>query len=973
MIRKLKAGLAFLLSGILSTSIIPVSSAYADNINKINVTIDTTSENARISPYIYGANYDSDGNEGTIPKVATASRLGGNRLTGYNWENNASNAGSDWVNSSDNYLNMNKPYEVQNIPGRVVTDYQDEILKNGSEYSLVTLQMAGYVAKDKNGTVTEQEVAPSSRWVQVKAKKGSTLSLQPDLNDDAVYMDEFINAMISKYGKSDSATGIKGYSLDNEPTLWTSTHSRIHKDKVTCEEIISKSTDYSKMVKELDSNAEVFGPALFGMGAFLNFNTAPDWENVKGNYKWFPDYYLDQMKKASDKEGKRLIDVFDIHYYSEARGGDARVTEGSDTNIECNKARIQAPRTLWDPSYTENSWIGQWFSDYTPIIPKMFNSINKYYPGTKLGITEYNFGGNNHISGGIAQVDMLGIFSKYNVYYGAMWPFSGKNNYLQSAFNLYRNYDGKKSTYGDIKVKAETSDIENSSVYASLDSKDDSKLHIIMINKNYDKPMTINFNLGGNKVYKSGKVWAFDKNSSEITERASINNIVSNKFEYTIPELTTCHIILDVDKDAGQVPVDPDDSKPTSEFVTTDGNKFKVDGHDFYFAGTNNYYLPYAPQYMVDDVFDDAKAMGLKVMRTWGFIDGEKSNNVVLQPSLGVYDEEGFKKFDYVVKKAKESGIKLVIPFVNNWDDFGGMNQYIKWCGASKHDDFYTNEACKTAYKNYINYFVNRVNSYTGVKYKDDPTIMTWELGNEPRCQSDSSGQTLYNWTKEMSSYIKSLDSKHLVALGDEGFFRRTRDDSDWNYTGGEGVDWDRIIEIPTIDYGTYHLYPDGWNRSADWGTQWIKDHIEATNTANKPSVLEEYGIKNNRESVYKTWSSTLIDNGGAGIMHWILTGVGFDGSSLYPDYDGFRVTYPSSVADIIIDDAAKMNKKSESNPIVLGDVNNDGIVNISDYIALQKYVVGEPNNINVSNGDLNKDGKINTSDLFLLRINILS
>lgn len=553
---KTKKGLAFLIACVLTTTFLPMTSGHAEETNFININIDTSADNGKISPYIYGANYDFNGEEGTIPQVATASRLSGNRLTGYNWENNASNAGSDWKHSSDNYLNMNKPYNTQNIPGKVVTDFHDEALKNGSTYSLATLQMAGYVAKDKNGPVSEGETAPSARWDQVKVRKGSTFSQAPDLTDNYVYMDEFVNSLISKYGKSDTATGIKGYSLDNEPGLWFTTHPRIHKDKVTCEELLSKSTDYAKMVKDMDSKAEIFGPALFGMGAYQNLVSASDWNDVKGNYKWFPDYYLDNMKKASEKDGRRLLDVLDIHYYSEATGGGIRVTESNDSNIDCNKTRIQAPRTLWDSTFKEDSWIGKWCGNYTPIIPKMQNSINTYYPGTKLGITEYNFGGNNHISGGIAQADALGIFSKNNVYFATLWPFSGKSDYTQSAFNLYRNYDGKKSTYGDIKVKAETSDVENSSVYASLDSKDTSKLHVIMINKNYDKPMTMNFNIGGNKVYGSGKVWAFDESSAQITEKTPITNIGDNKFQYTVPKLTVCHIVLDLKQNATTIPGD---------------------------------------------------------------------------------------------------------------------------------------------------------------------------------------------------------------------------------------------------------------------------------------------------------------------------------------------------------------------------------------------------------------------------------
>lgn len=170
-----------------------------------------------------------------------------------------------------------------------------------------------------------------------------------------------------------------------------------------------------------------------------------------------------------------------------------------------------------------------------------------------------------------------------------------------------------------------------------------------------------------------------------------------------------------------------------SPFVETSGTSFILNGKDFYFAGTNNYYFHYKSKKMVDDVFEDMKAMNLKVIRIWGFLDGQPQENTVMQPRPGIYDESGFSKLDYAIYKAGQTGIKLVIPFVNNWDDFGGMNQYVRWFQADGHDAFYTHPDIKEAYKNYVSYMLNRVNTYNGVKYKDDPAIMAWELANEPR------------------------------------------------------------------------------------------------------------------------------------------------------------------------------------------------------------------------------------------------
>lgn len=508
----------------------------------VTLNIDPSLERAAISPYIYGSNQPLTGTEGW-----TARRSGGNRLTGYNWENNASSAGSDWNHSSDNFIPANEgvPAGQSEVPGIGVTYFHDKAQAAQTPYTLLTLQMAGYVAKDKNGTVTEAETAPSSRWVPVLPAKGSAFSLTPDLTDNAVYMDEFVNFLVNKYGNASTSTGVKGYDLDNEPALWQNTHPRIHPSQPTCAELISKSVSLSKAVKNVDPYAEIFGSVAYGFAEYSSFQSAPDWTSLQGNYSWFLDYFLDQMKQASTAANKRLLDVLDVHWYPEAYGGGSRITFGADiNNINCNKARIQAPRTLWDPTYLEKSWISQWFPTFLPLIPRLKSSIDTYYPGTKLAMTEFNYGGDTHISGGIAIADVLGIFGKYGMYLATYWQGDGDARYVSSAYKLYRNYDGAGSTYGDTKVKADTTDVENSSVYGSIVGGDDTTLHLIVINKNYDSTGTFNFRIAGVRNYTSARIWAFDSTSNSITERTAVSNIANNSFSYSIPKLTVCHFVL---------------------------------------------------------------------------------------------------------------------------------------------------------------------------------------------------------------------------------------------------------------------------------------------------------------------------------------------------------------------------------------------------------------------------------------------
>jgi mannan endo-1,4-beta-mannosidase len=343
-------------------------------------------------------------------------------------------------------------------------------------------------------------------------------------------------------------------------------------------------------------------------------------------------------------------------------------------------------------------------------------------------------------------------------------------------------------------------------------------------------------------------------------------------------------------------------------FVQRNGATLNLNGHPFRFVGTNNYYLEYSSKVMVDDVLDAAAANGFTVMRTWGWLDGAPKNGIWFQNLVGgtmTYNDgaTGLGNLDYAVAQAGKLGLKLVIPFTGNWGDFGGEDQYVAWVGGSHHDDFYTNATIKTWYKAWISHLLNHVNSITGVAYKDDPTIMTWELANEPRCVGSGTypaspacnTSTITNWAAEMSAYIKSLDGKHLVSSGSEGFLC-IAGSTEYERDCASGVDELAIASLRTIDVMSYHLYPDGgWNKTVAWGTTWITDHIALAQQIGKPSMLGEFGLKNKaiRDATYQTWTDTVRHAGGTGALFWILTDKQDDGS-LYPDYDGFRVTCPS-------------------------------------------------------------------------------
>ena len=514
-----------------------VSAVQAANVN-VTYNINTEGTKTPISKYVYGSNWGS-GTDYTIR------RSGGNRLTAYNWENNYSNAGADWWWNNDNYMSSST------IPGKAITDFHNQALSQG-QASIVTLQMAGYVSADKNGFVDcNTQAAPSSRFRKVVFAKGAPFCSPPGspvTNDANVYMDEFINFLVSTYGYAGQPNGVKFYNFDNEPDLWYApdgpwhaTHWEVHPYDPCCLELKDKTVALATAVKNVDPNAQLLGPVSYGFAGYLDFQGASDWGSQGSGYNWFLSYYLDKMEAASATAGKRLLDVLDVHWYPEAQDGAGnRITNSVNTTAMYN-ARMQAPRSLWDYDYHEISWIEQWFGQWLPILPPLKNSITTYYPDTNLAITEYAYGGETHYSGGIATTDVLGIFGKYGVYIATYW---GSGSYVDAAIKIFRNYDGAHSTFGDTNVPATISDKVNSSIYASVFDGYTCELHLIVINKNIDNAISGTFNITSPRIFYSGRVWKFDNTSANITETTSISTITSNSFTYTIPKTTVCHMVL---------------------------------------------------------------------------------------------------------------------------------------------------------------------------------------------------------------------------------------------------------------------------------------------------------------------------------------------------------------------------------------------------------------------------------------------
>ena len=519
-----------------------VSSGFTASAEKTSTEIKVYPNDVKrsISPYIYGVNSGVD----LSAVTAKSFRLGGNRLTAYNWENNMSNAGADWHNSADMYLVNNVADQFRNVPGGAALNASYEAANGNVPYTLLSLQMLGYVSSSKRGQLTEKMAAPSDYWRKVVHRKNGEFSLEPDKKDDYVYTDEYLNYLFENIGKSDSATGFKGYALDNEPALWHHTHSLIQGEKLLCSELIEKSVELASLVKEMDSGAEVFGPSLFGYSAFDSFAGAADWQTIKteNGYRWFIDYYLDEMKKAEAEYGTRLLDVLDIHYYTEAKGACGERSCNHYDNDECVQARLDSVRSLYEEGYLEDSWIVDTGAEFFPLLPNLQKSIDKYYPDTKIAFTEYNFRGGDHISGAVTQADMYGIFAEYGVYLATMWSFDN-NEFQLAAIDMFTNYDGAGNGFGDTLVKTEYEN-KNISVYSSVDSADDSVVKIIAVNKSIHDEMPVSIAVSSDNEYGDIGIYELYGDVAEIRRSDSTVEVADNSFSYTLKPLSVTEFVL---------------------------------------------------------------------------------------------------------------------------------------------------------------------------------------------------------------------------------------------------------------------------------------------------------------------------------------------------------------------------------------------------------------------------------------------
>lgn len=327
-----------------------------------------------------------------------------------------------------------------------------------------------------------------------------------------------------------------------------------------------------------------------------------------------------------------------------------------------------------------------------------------------------------------------------------------------------------------------------------------------------------------------------------------------------------------------------------SGFVTRKGSKLMPDGKAYYFVGTNYWYggmlgLEKDKRRGVERLrreLDFLKANGVTNLRLLGGAEGSGPLNGVtrvgpsLQPEPGKFDESVLDGLDLVLAEMAKRKMKAVIFFSNNWEWSGGFQQYLIWNSVVSKDlltrkpewdelrdtvaKFYTCESCKEGYRHQAEIIITRRNKITRERYIEDPTIMAWEVANEPRPMRPAANEAYQKWLTETTAMIRSRDRRHLITLGHEGSI------------GTESVElFEKVHRDKNVDYITIHIWPKNWGwlkggleKGFDNALAETQKYIDESNAVskklNKPLVIEEFGLPRDGMSFDPMSTTTLRD-----------------------------------------------------------------------------------------------------------------
>jgi len=510
----------------------------------VAITVNAQLNRHAISPQIYGTAFASSNQLADLN--FTMNRSGGNNETSYNWSNNVHNIDADWFFES-------LPAGSPRTPGASADDVVANS-KNGGAQPMITIPMIGWGPKfgtNGDGRLDSYSVAkygPQTAtdpyWPDAGNGMGtnstthtSWLITTNDPNDaympvNSAFQSGYVQHLMNTWGASTNG-GVRVYLMDNEHSLWQSTHQDIHPIGPTMQEIRNKIFDYASMVKSNDPNALVCGPEEWGWPGYLysgydqqwsgqhNDYNPPDYPDRAANGGWdYMPWLLNQLHQHDTNTGVRLLDYFTLHCYPQEGSVGTSATDAATVLL-----RAQSTRQFWDTSYVDPSWI----NSIIMLIPRMKNWVTNYYPGTKIGVTEYNWGAEPDISGATAQADILGIFGREGLDLSTRWTTPDATTPTYLAMKIYRNYDGNKSTFGDTSVSATGPNPDYVATFAATRSTDGA-LTIMAINKQIGSNTPVVITLTNYLPAGTAQVWQLTSANtiSRLSDLAFTGGTLSN-------------------------------------------------------------------------------------------------------------------------------------------------------------------------------------------------------------------------------------------------------------------------------------------------------------------------------------------------------------------------------------------------------------------------------------------------------------
>ncbi len=501
----------------------------------VTISVDANANRHPINPNIYGVAYATTAQ--LLELNAPLNRSGGNNTSRYNWQQNADNRANDFYFESIPFANQ---------PGEVGDTFIQNS-KNANAQAMLTVPIIDWIAK----VGANREKLASFSIAKYGAQSGNDAAYFPDagngvrtngqnvtgndpndanMPNSVAFEKGWIQHLIGNWGLA-SGSGLRYYILDNESSIWHSTHRDVHPTGATMDEIFGKMRDYAAMIKSVDPSAQVVGPEEWGWsgyfysgydqqyGAAHNYSSFPD-RAAHGNADYAP-WLLQQFRNDEQTRGIRLLDFFTLHYYPQ--GGEF----SDDTSAAMQLRRNRSTRSLWDANYTDESWI----NDKVQLIPRMKNWVANNYPNTKIGLTEYNWGAENHINGATTQADIYGILGREAMDMATRWTTPDHATPTFKAMKMYRNYDGNKNSFGDTSVAANAPNPDNVSAFAATRSIDGA-LTVMVINKQTNGTQ-INVNVANFNGGNTAQVWQLTA-TNQITRLADAS-VSGNTISVTVP------------------------------------------------------------------------------------------------------------------------------------------------------------------------------------------------------------------------------------------------------------------------------------------------------------------------------------------------------------------------------------------------------------------------------------------------------